>query len=188
VNRIELETPSIDRVVLVGFMGAGKTTVGRLLADRLGWDFRDTDALVEQRLGRSVGAIFREFGEDAFRTAECEMAKQALADRETVVSTGGGWAEPEGRMESLSDTTLSVWLSAPLEEMLERVREHSAERPLLGRSDASERARSLLERRKPRYARAKMHLNTSGRDPAALADAIARRVRDQAPSERPKTT
>jgi shikimate kinase len=169
-------------------MGAGKTTVGRLLADRLEWTFLDTDSLVEERLGLPVGAVFAKLGEQAFRRAEHAAVTEALKEAETVVSTGGGWPESEGTIESLPAATLSVWLDAPLEELLRRARTQPGARPLLDVPDPVEGARSLLERRAPRYARAQMHLKTAGKDPATVADAIARRVRDQARSERPKTT
>lgn len=179
---------TVDRVVLVGFMGAGKTTVGRLLARRLGWSFLDTDGLVEERFGLPVGAVFAQLGEPAFRNAEREVVATALRRGDTVVSTGGGWPEQVGTMESLPPAALCVWLDAPLEELLRRARTQAADRPLLDVADPENRARSLLERRAPRYARAHMHLETAGKDPGTLADAIVRRVRDQVQSERPKTT
>ena len=159
-----------------------------MLADRLGWTFLDTDALVEARLGLSVDVIFAKLGEEAFRSSEREVVKDALVESETVVSTGGGWPEPAGTIESLPPATLSVWLQAPLEELLRRARGQQKDRPLLDVPDPVERTRSLLERRTPRYARAHMHLMTAGKDPVTLADVIARRVLDQAQSERPKTT
>lgn len=180
--------PSVDRVVLIGFMGAGKTTVGRLLADRLGWTFLDTDALVEERLNLPVDVVFAQHGEGVFRQVEQAVVAEALTETETVVSTGGGWPEPVGTIESLPPTALSVWLQAPLEQLLERARAQTNSRPLLDAEDLVGGARSLLERRAPRYARAKMHLKTDGKDPATVADAIARRIRDQAPSERLKIT
>lgn len=188
MSRASLEPPSVDRVVLIGFMAAGKTTVGRLLASRLGWTFIDTDALVEERLGLPVPAVFAELGEPAFRNTERTVVADALEGVGTVVSTGGGWPEPVGTIESLPPATLSVWLDAPIEELLRRARAQATERPLLAGPDSTDRARSLLERRAPRYARAQMHLKTAGKDPASVADAIARRVRDQAQLERPKTT
>ena len=174
--------------MLLGFMGAGKTTVGQILASRLGWTFLDTDALVEARLGLPVDAIFAKLGEESFRKCERDVVTDAVAESGTVIATGGGWPEPEGTVESLPPATLSVWLRAPPEELLRRAQEQQKNRPLLDVADPIERTRRLLERRAPRYARAQMHLMTAGKDPATVADAIARRVSDQAQSERPKTT
>lgn len=159
-------------MVLVGFMASGKSTVGALVAERLGWRFVDTDTLVEDRAGMTVAAVFSRFGEAGFRKTEREVSREALDLRRVVVATGGGWPEQDGSLDALPDGSLTVWLDAPVQELLERARAEAGTRPLLAVSDPTGTAR-LLERRRPRYARAEIRIDTSGRKPAEIADEIA---------------
>ena len=85
-----------QRIALIGFMGAGKTTVGAILAARLGWDFVDTDALIEVRAGAPVAAIFRERGEQAFRDLEADVLAELAQRQRAVIATGGGAPAQEG--------------------------------------------------------------------------------------------
>ena len=110
------------RLVLVGFMGCGKSSVGRILARRLGWDFVDLDARVEKAEGRSVAAIFAESGEARFRVVEATEAEKALARDRVVLATGGGWAAQPGRLAALPEGTLSVWLRVSAEEAVRKWR------------------------------------------------------------------
>ena len=166
----------VRRIVLVGFMGAGKTAVGRELAQRLDWSWVDTDAEVERRAGMSVSEIFRTAGEPRFREMEADATEEALLRAGVVISTGGGWAEAPGRMESLPPETLTVWLDAPLDELMRRVGDSVGVRPLLSARDRFTEAQSLLERRVPRYARARIRLDTVEKTPASLAEELIGRV------------
>lgn len=154
---------AVERVVLVGFMGAGKSAVGRRLAGRLGWDFYDVDTVVEERQGRSISEIFTQEGEAAFRAAEVEAAGDVLARSRVVVATGGGWPTKEGRLESLPPGSLSVWLSVGAREALRRVGADAVHRPLLDVPDPAETARLLLENRYSYYALADARVDTEGR-------------------------
>jgi len=158
------ESPAWTRVVLVGFMGSGKTTVGRVLASRLGWRFMDLDDEVEALAGRTVEEIFREQGEPAFR---------ALEERAGELAPGGGWSLAPGRLESLSSDSLSVWLEVSPETAVRRAMSHGRVRPLLEGGDPVGRARSLMAERAAVYARARLHLDAERVAPAALARAIA---------------
>lgn len=155
--------PPSRRLVLVGFMGCGKSSVGRLLARRLGWDFVDLDARVEKAEGRSVAAIFAESGEAHFRAAEAREAERALARDRVVLAAGGGWAAQPGRLASLPEGTTSVWLRVSAEEAVRRSRPRSGKRPLLAGPDPLGTARELLSRREPEYARAHLEVDTEGR-------------------------
>ncbi len=160
------------RLVLVGFMGAGKTSVGELLAARLHWEFVDLDRLVELRTGRSVAALFSEQGEAAFREQE-RLAALSLASRERcVVAAGGGaWVQPDTRA-LLGGGALSVFLSADLDTLLGRLPRDAA-RPL-----AVDRARIpvLLAERDPSYRLADLSVDTTGMSLHEVADEIVRQL------------
>ncbi len=164
------------RVVLVGLMGSGKTTVGRVLAARLGWGFVDLDDEVEATSGRSVEELFRERGEAAFRELESRAGSTALAHSRSVLAPGGGWFLAPGRLDELPPGTLTVWLDVTAETAVRRATAEGRVRPLLGAADPVARARSLLAARKPMYARALLHLDSEHMSPEALARAIAEHV------------
>jgi shikimate kinase len=120
-----------DKIYLVGFMGAGKTTVAHALGPRLGWRVEDVDELVEARERRTVADIFAEFGEAYFRAAERDVVRQLLGSRHVVVATGGGtFADPENRALIREDGA-AVWLDLPLETALDRA-PRDGRRPLAG--------------------------------------------------------
>ena len=140
-----LEPPR--RVVLVGFMGAGKSTVGPLVARALGWDFLDMDDRIEERAGRSIADLFRDQGEPAFRALELEVAEEAASRPRLVIAAGGGaFAQPATR-EVLERSAVTVWLRCDAATLLARVPADGL-RPL-----AANRAimRSLLTEREPSY-------------------------------------
>lgn len=166
------ETGPWRRVVLVGFMGSGKTTVGRHLAQRLGWTFVDLDERVEERTGATVEELFRTRGEAAFRMLEAEAGAEALARPRTVLAPGGGWSLAPGRIEGLPADALSVWLAVSPETAVRRATGHGRVRPLLGGDDPLGRARALLAEREPVYRRARLHLDGEHASPAALAHTI----------------
>ena len=153
--------PSMDKIVLTGFMGSGKTTTGRLLAERLGWSFRDLDTEVERREGRTVPQIFAENGEAEFRRLEAAALASLLGQHHLVLALGGGAPEMVGNRLLLEQTprTAIVYLQAPLETLLARC-ERAAEagetyRPLLGEAEAR------LRRRHPMYDRLADHRVTT---------------------------
>lgn len=166
------DTGRWQRVVLVGFMGSGKTTVGRHLAQRLGWTFVDLDERVEENTGTSVEDLFRTRGEAAFRVLEAEAGAEALARTRTVLAPGGGWSLAPGRIDGLPEDTLSVWLVVSPETAVRRATGHGRVRPLLGGDDPLRRARALLAEREVVYRRARLHLDGERASPTALARAI----------------
>jgi shikimate kinase len=118
-----------DKIYLVGFMGAGKTSVARALGKRLDWKVEDIDARIERADRRDIPTIFREAGEPYFRAREREALIQLLPERGTVVASGGGtFADPANRELMLRDGAV-IWLDAPLATVLERV-PHDGRRPL----------------------------------------------------------
>jgi shikimate kinase len=161
---------AVDKIYLVGFMAAGKTTVARALADRLGWRAEDVDELIEARERRPVADIFARSGESYFRALEREILKLLLPLRHVVVATGGGtFVDVENRAAIMRDG-LTVWLDVPFQEVLARV-PADGRRPLAADRTQMER---LFTVRQNAYALA--HLRVSAA--AARPDEIAERIID----------
>jgi shikimate kinase len=157
------------RVVLVGFMGSGKTRVGQVLAGRLGWAFRDFDQEIESRLGLSIPEVFRQHGEGFFREMEGRVGSELLQEEGVILASGGGWPVALGRIEGLPPGTLSVWLRVSAEEAVRRIREEGPTRPLLVVSDPIARARELLQDRAIWYAKARLSVDSEEAPPEDLA-------------------
>jgi 3-dehydroquinate synthase len=166
-----------DTIWLVGMMGAGKSAVGAALAGRLRRAFHDLDAVVEERAGQPIPAIFAAHGEPHFRALERE-AIDALAASGAVVALGGGAVAQPGARERLAKSGRIVWLRASPETLLARIGD-GAGRPLLAGLDAAGRRRKLMElltAREPHYAAADLAVETDGRAIDALADELAARL------------
>ncbi len=157
-------------IVLTGFMGTGKTTAGRLLATRLGFEFVDTDAIIEERHG-PIATIFDEFGETAFRAIEREVAAELAECSQLVIATGGGMLLDPTNMALLSTTGRVFCLVATPETILERVATDASriERPLLAAPDPLQRIIDLLAERHRAYQRF-VQVSTEGRSPDEIAD------------------
>jgi shikimate kinase len=148
-----------DNVILVGFMGAGKTVCGRMLARRMGRCFVETDEVIVAREGRPIAEIFRADGEEAFRNLEGEVLESLALKSGDVIATGGGLPCREGRMEALRELGTVVWLRGDLRELLERA-SRTGGRPMLQRSPSDIEA--LYRTREPYYARAHVTVDTAG--------------------------
>jgi shikimate kinase len=157
-------------IFLVGFMGVGKSTVGRALAARLRWDFEDTDALVTQTEGRAIDEIFRTSGEGRFRELEWEALRSLGHRKNVVVATGGGLFLGVAQRAFVRALGVSCWLDAPLAVVAERVA-GGASRPMWLEDDALAR-RTFFERRRAVYALATLRVDASSGD----ADHLARRI------------
>ena len=157
---------------LIGFMGSGKTTVGQLLASRLGWAFADLDQAIAAAAGLSVAEIFAREGEAGFRRRETEALRAAAGGRRAVVATGGGAA---CREENLALMLSAGWVVALLVSPAEAIRRTGSRsgRPLLdGRTDPLAAATELLAARQPFYARAHLLVETDGRPPEDAVQAV----------------
>jgi shikimate kinase len=163
------------RIVLVGPMGAGKTTVGRVLADRWGVEVRDTDHDVEAEAGKTVADIFVDDGEARFREMEKAAVAAALASHDGVLSLGGGAVLDDDTQRLLADHTV-VFLRVGLADAVKRVGLGSARPLLLG--NVRGRVKQLLDERTPVYeAVARFVVDTDGRTPQEVAEEIEERVR-----------
>ena len=135
-------------VILLGFMGTGKTTIGKRLAEHLGWTFTDMDALIEQREGRKISEIFAQEGEPYFRSLEKKLVKELTCGERQVIATGGGVVLDPDNIRCFQACGLCVCLQADEETILQRVR-HDAQRPLLEDGPKAKRIRALLRQRRP---------------------------------------
>lgn len=174
----ESQTPP-KNIVLIGFMGCGKSTVGRDLHHRLGYPLVDMDQTIEQRAGKSIAAIFADSGEEAFRDMESQLLEE-LADPAAprrIISTGGGVIGRERNRDLLRQLGCVVWLHAPLHVILERTGKNR-ERPLLNAPDPAARAAELLAFREPLYAAAAhLKVDTTGLDSTELTTGILESAR-----------
>jgi shikimate kinase/3-dehydroquinate synthase len=160
-------------IVLVGFMGAGKTTVGNMLAERLGLPFDDVDVIIERREGRRIREIFAADGEPAFRELEHEVTAELLDGRDAVLALGGGAAEHPGTRGRLRGSPV-VYLRVGYDEAMLRV-SHDAGRPMLRAPDLQD----IFERRRSAYESVATHIiPTDGRRPEVICRDIIEQLGD----------
>ena len=159
-------------IVLIGLMGAGKSTVGQLLAVRLGRPFVDTDAVVEHDTGSTVAALFAEQGERHFRALESAAVRQVAALRGQVIAVGGGAVLDPGNVTQLRSTGDIVLLDADTALLAQRVGTGD-DRPLLSGTSAAQRLEQLRSERAAAYAGAAVHVvDTTDRSPEEVAEAV----------------
>jgi shikimate kinase len=166
-----------DNVVLIGFSGTGKSSIGRVLAERLGWPLVDTDDLIVRRFEKCIAAIFREDGEAVFRAAERDAVATACAGRHQVISLGGGAPVALENRAKIRDKNWVVRLEASPEVILHRLRTSpgAEERPMLAGADPLGRIRSLLAARADAYGIADFAVDTAERSIDEVAATIIKR-------------
>ena len=157
-----------ERIYLVGFMGAGKTTVGRELAALIGYELVDTDAAVESLEGRTIEDLFRERGEGYFREKEWEILASTALRHHVVVATGGGLFLAPMHRHFIQRHGTAIWLDISVEEAWARCAATGG-RPLF---TTREELAALLESRRPRYELAEHHVDVHGRDASEIAREI----------------
>jgi shikimate kinase len=167
-------------ISLIGFMGSGKTTVGKILAARLGWTFTDTDARIVAEAGTDIPTLFTTEGETAFRDRETRAVCAACAGGEQVIATGGGAILRPENVAALRESSFVVWLTARPDVVVARTEAGAAGRPVLARgaADLLTHVLTLLGERGPYYqAAAHRIVDTSDRTPEDVADEVRRKWR-----------
>lgn len=162
-----------SNIALLGFMGTGKSAVGRLTAQRLGHTYIDMDTEIEHRVGKPITRIFEEDGEPSFRAMEAALVEELAERRRMVISTGGGIVLNPDNVRRLEASGLVVCLRASPETILARV-EHDTSRPLLAVEDKLQRIRELLEKRRSRYDAVSVRIDT---DPLSVEETAEEVIR-----------
>ena len=157
-------------IVLVGLPGAGKTTVGKLVAEKLGTQVIDIDALIVRKMQMPVARIFAEHGEARFRSIEAETMRQAVSGPPAVITPGGGWVAQPGALEDARETCYLVYLRTMASTAAKRSADY--DRPLLMHEDPLEKMRQLLKEREPYYTQAQAEVKADSKPPASLADEV----------------
>jgi shikimate kinase len=166
----------IVNLALIGFMGTGKTSVGRLAAEQLHFDYLDTDEIIQSHDGRTITEIFKAEGEPAFRALEQQVVEELAGRTKMVISTGGGLPANPKNLASLKTHALVVCLWASPEKIWERVRNQS-HRPLLNDPNPQAKIRELLAAREPFYKQADVLLNTELRSLREVTQQVVHQFR-----------
>lgn len=162
-------------IVLVGFMGAGKTEVGKSLSRHLGMKFMDMDLVIEGREGRTIKEIFEQDGENFFRVVESEVCQEVPESENSVIATGGGVVLKRQNMYHLKTNSVVIHLSVDIEDVLKRTSEQT-DRPLLNVPDVRKEIEKLILLRKPYYNQADWTVSTKDKKPSDIADEIIKTV------------
>lgn len=165
----------MKNIVLVGFMGTGKTEVGKILSKKLGYALIDADTEIEKRQNTTITEIFRQQGEPAFRDIEAEVIKQLSGLKKNVISTGGGAVLRQENIDNLRANGVLVCLSATPETILQRTSVNN-DRPLLQTENPLQKIKELLAYRRPYYEKADIMIDTENKNPLEIAEEIIKAV------------
>jgi len=163
-EKMKNDVPKIKKpIVLIGMMGAGKTHIGKLLANTLNVEFYDSDHVIEERGGLTINEIFELYGEERFRQSEEKTILELLDYKPCVIATGGGAPMNVNILSAAKEKGISIWLNSTVEEIYERIK-MGKHRPLLKVEDPKAELSKLLEKRKDKYAQADINVKTDGKD------------------------
>jgi len=166
-------------IVLIGFMGTGKSSVGSRLAGRLNRKFVDMDREIERVVGMTVSDIFKRYGEIRFRSEEKLLAQKLARESGLVIATGGGVVLQQVNMDRLRQNGIIIYLEATPNEILERVNRKKGTRPLIKKDAQLQDIEEMLKAREALYAQADYQVSTSGKSPEQVTDEIIGIVRKQ---------
>jgi len=168
-------TKRYKNIFLIGFMGAGKSSVGKKLAKRLQMEFCDLDEAIEKGLGVTISEIFSRQGEDLFRDTESGMLRSLAQKSGQVIATGGGVVLREDNWEAMRKEGITIYLRAPVEVLWSRIKEDTS-RPLLQVEDPLKGARELLSKRISLYEKADLIVDTENVSPEDVAEEIIKKL------------
>jgi len=177
-DKVQKLFDQLDRpIVLVGLMGAGKSTVGRRLAKRLGLPFVDSDVAIEEASGASTADLFERYGEHDFRDGERRLVARLIDGEVRVIATGGGaFMDPRTR-QLLNERAITVWLDAPIDVLAERTARRD-NRPLLKKGNRAEILSRLSDERRTSYSEAQIHIRSEGGAHGDVVEAIVAALRE----------
>lgn len=174
-NNIQSIKENLDKpIVLVGLMGAGKTTIGRRIADMLGWPFYDSDDEIVRAAGKSISAIFEEEGEPAFRDLERITIRGLLRNGKSVIASGGGSMSIPETANLILEDSLCLWLDTPVDVLVERTK--GSDRPLLKHGDPTEILTILSEKRRGAYLQSHLHILDDNLSPEDMASRVLMQI------------
>lgn len=173
----------VNKIYLAGFMASGKSTIGPILANVLGWDYYDLDKEIENKEARKIVDIFEENGEEYFRSVESTTLRDLSSKKDVVISLGGGAMTRENNIEVMKSTGKIVFLDTSPEEVYSRLK-HKTDRPLVkdlvlsngSKEEFIARIVKLLNEREPYYSRADIKINTDTADVGRTVDLIKKRI------------
>ncbi len=166
----------MKNIILTGFMGTGKTEIGRILSKKLGAKLIDIDTEIEKRQKMTITEIFKQHGEQRFRDIESEVIKEIADAENAVISTGGGAVLRQENIDNLRKKGIIICLMASPETILKRTR-HNKDRPLLQVENPLQKIKELIEFRKPFYEKADLMVDTEGKNPLEIAGEIIDNVK-----------
>jgi shikimate kinase len=168
----------MKNIILTGFMGTGKTAVGKELAQLLDMKLIDVDTEIEKTEKMDINEIFKRRGEQRFREIETEMIKTISRNKNAIISTGGGAVLKKENMDILGEEGIIICLTATPETILQRTSTNS-DRPLLQVEDPFEKIKELLDFRKPHYEKADILIDTDGKNPLQIAGEIIEKIKNR---------
>ncbi|MCX7765735.1 MAG: shikimate kinase [Candidatus Sumerlaeia bacterium] len=169
--------PEKNNIILVGFMGTGKTEVGKALAEQLSFTYIDTDEIIEKIAGKSIPQIFSEYGEAHFRQLEKSVIQNLVNLQHHVIATGGGAVIFDENIENMKRAGIVICLTASPEVIYERIK-HDTYRPLLQVPDPQQRIRELLSQRQAQYQKADFSIDTSQLTIAEVSKIILEKIKE----------
>ena len=167
----------MKNIVLVGMMGAGKTTVGELLATKLNRELKDIDCVIEQEQKKSIIEIFTDDGEEVFRKLESETIEKFSNMSDLIISTGGGALEKANNLSNLQKNGIIIYLKADIEELFKRVK-NETQRPLLKEQDPLEVIKKLIKKREKFYLMADITIITDNKSPEKITEEIIKAIKN----------
>ena len=167
----------MKNIVLVGMMGAGKTTVGEYLSAKLNRELKDIDRVIEQEQKKSIIEIFTNDGEEAFRQLESETIEKFSNMSDLIISTGGGALEKANNLSNLQKNGIIIYLKADIEELFKRVK-NETQRPLLKEQDPLEVIKKLIKKREKFYLMANITIITDNKSPEKITEEIIKAIKN----------